>query len=110
MGTLRHITVLHWSIHPVQYVKAKETYLRACQRSPTSQTWSGVGVACYELSDLGQSEDALCEANILNNLDPVVWAYLTLVCLKVCVCVCVHVHNVGVCIRSVCSVGIDKLC
>ncbi|XP_064394779.1 cilia- and flagella-associated protein 70-like isoform X2 [Halichondria panicea] len=65
-----------------QFAKAKETYLRACHRSPTSQTWRGVGVACYELGDLSQAEDALCEANILNNLDPVIWAYLTMICLK----------------------------
>ena len=42
-----------------------------------------MGVACYHLNDLAQAEDALCEANILNNLDSTVWAYLTLVCLKV---------------------------
>ena len=45
--------------------------------------WRGMGVACYHLNDLAQAEDALCEANILNNLDSTVWAYLTLVCLKV---------------------------
>ena len=67
----------------MQYSKAKETYLRACRKTPSSQTWRGVGVACYHLNDLSQAEDALCEANILNNLDSVVWAYLTLVCLKV---------------------------
>jgi hypothetical protein len=39
-----------------------------------------VGVACYHLNDLAQAEDAICEANILNNLDSTVWAYLTLVC------------------------------
>ena len=36
-----------------------------------------------QLGDLAQSEDALCEANILNNLDPVVWTFLAMVCLKV---------------------------
>ena len=35
-----------------------------------------------QLGNLTQSEDALCEANILNNLDPVVWAYLTMVCVR----------------------------
>lgn len=54
-----------------------------CKQSPSSRVWLGVGVACYMLGDLQQAEDALCEANILNNLDPEVWAYLTMVCLKV---------------------------
>lgn len=40
-------------------------------------------MACYHLGNLEQAEDALAEANILNNLDPEVWAYLTMVCLKV---------------------------
>jgi Flp pilus assembly protein TadD len=34
------------------------------------------------LNELGEAEDALSEANILNNADPEVWAYLSLVCLK----------------------------
>ena len=64
-------------------MKGKEMYLRAYHKTPASQTWRGVGVACYHLNDLPQAEDALCVANILNNLDSTVWAYLTLVCLKV---------------------------
>ena len=66
-----------------QYEDARSTLLRACKHSPSSRTWFGVGVACYRLGDLEQAEDALSEANILNNLDPEVWAYLTMVCLKV---------------------------
>lgn len=34
------------------------------------------------MNELGEAEDALSEANILNNADPEVWAYLSLVCLK----------------------------
>ena len=45
-------------------------------------TWLGVGIACYRLGDLSQAEDALVEANILNNLDAAVWGYLSLVCLQ----------------------------
>ena len=35
-----------------------------------------------QLDELSEAEDALAEANILNNSDPEVWAYLCLVCLK----------------------------
>ena len=53
-------------------------------------------MACYHLNDLAQAEDALCEANILNNLDSTVWAYLMLVCIKVhwnCVTTCRCIVN-----------------
>ncbi len=39
-------------------------------------------VVVFQLSELSEAEDALAEANILNNSDPEVWAYLSLVCLK----------------------------
>ena len=34
------------------------------------------------MNELAEAEDALSEANILNNSDPEVWGYLSLVCLK----------------------------
>ena len=36
----------------------------------------------FQLNELTEAEDALSEANILNNSDPEVWGYLSLVCLK----------------------------
>lgn len=67
----------------MQYSRAKETYLRACSHTPSALTWHGVGVACYRLGQYEEAEEALCEANILNNQDPEVWAYLAMVCLQV---------------------------
>ena len=34
------------------------------------------------MGEMCDAESALTEANILNNLDPEVWAYLCLICLR----------------------------
>ncbi|KAL4238526.1 Cilia- and flagella-associated protein 70 [Mactra antiquata] len=65
-----------------RFSEAKTTFLMACKRSPSCVSWLGVGMACYRLGELPEAEDALSEANILNNSDPEVWGYLSLVCLK----------------------------
>ncbi|KAI0237880.1 Cilia- and flagella-associated protein 70 [Lamellibrachia satsuma] len=69
-------------LHEGRFQEAKNTFLMACKKSPTCVSWLGVGMACYRLDQLEEAEDALSEANILNNSDPEVWAYLSMVCLK----------------------------
>ncbi|XP_071787792.1 cilia- and flagella-associated protein 70-like isoform X3 [Asterias amurensis] len=65
-----------------EFQRAKDTFLLACKHSPSCISWLGVGIACYRLGEMSEAEDALCEANILNNSDPEVWGYLSLVCLQ----------------------------
>lgn len=64
-----------------QFRSARDTFLLACKKSPSCLSWLGVGIACYRLGDLCDAEDALTEANVLNNVEPEVWAYLCLLCL-----------------------------
>ncbi|XP_050413977.1 cilia- and flagella-associated protein 70 [Patella vulgata] len=65
-----------------KFQNAKNMFLMACRKSPSCVSWLGVGIACYRLNELTEAEDALSEANILNNSDAEVWGYLSLVCLK----------------------------
>ncbi|XP_010181728.1 PREDICTED: tetratricopeptide repeat protein 18, partial [Mesitornis unicolor] len=65
-----------------EYSRAKQTYLLACKNSASCLTWLGVGIACYRLEEMVEAEDALSEANALNNTNAEVWGYLALICLQ----------------------------
>lgn len=61
---------------------SKKLFLYPCKSTASCMSWLGVGICSYRLDQLDEAKSALCEANILNNKAPEVWAYLSLICLK----------------------------
>ena len=65
------------------YQEAKFVFLESCNNEiPTVQTWLGIGKACYHQGNYEEAEDALAEANMLDQRHPDVWALLSAVCLQ----------------------------
>ncbi|KAL2919158.1 hypothetical protein HK105_201433 [Polyrhizophydium stewartii] len=60
---------------------AKSMFLKASAIAPSSQSWLGAGKTCFALREYQEAEDAFAEANVLNNRDSEVWAYLALLSL-----------------------------
>lgn len=67
---------------PEDLERAKQVYLKACTSFATATAWAGVGIACYTRRQYKQAEDALIEANIMDNSNGVIWAYICLVCMQ----------------------------
>jgi len=66
-----------------QYGLAKDVFLYSCtNHTPTVHTWLGIGKACYYQGYYNEAEDALAEANMLDQRHPDVWAFLSAVCLQ----------------------------
>eukprot|EP00055_Hartaetosiga_balthica_P005971 m.18287 g.18287 ORF g.18287 m.18287 type:complete len:989 (-) comp4944_c0_seq1:155-3121(-) len=65
-----------------EFELAKTLFLRRCTSTTTSRGWFGLGVACYRLGELGESEEAFAEANMYDSKNPQIWGYLCLICLR----------------------------
>lgn len=65
-----------------KYRDALAAFIAGAKIWPCGLTWLGVGIAYYRLEDLLRAEQALNESNILNNLNPKTWGFLSLLCLR----------------------------
>lgn len=61
---------------------AKIVFSRCCEESATALSWEGLGLACLQLNEVNEAEDALTQANMMNDKNSYTWGALSLLCLK----------------------------
>ena len=61
---------------------AKLVYSRCCEESPTSTSWTMLGLSCLHLNEVNEAEEALTEGNIMDEQNPVNWGALAYLCAK----------------------------
>jgi len=65
-----------------KFYEAKDVAIKACKLLPSASSWLALGLACYKQNELGQAEEALCEANILDPSNPQVWGMLSVIAME----------------------------
>lgn len=58
---------------------ARKILLLACKYCPTPYTWLGAGLLYFHQKDYLSAEACFTQANVLDNVLPEIWAYLTIV-------------------------------
>lgn len=66
-----------------EYDAAKQVLLRACHRFSCATLWLDVARACVHTKSYEEAQQALAEANLLDNTNGHVWLYLALVFLRI---------------------------
>jgi Flp pilus assembly protein TadD len=69
-------------INQKRFSEALDIMLFGCTVYASSSLFHLVGVCCMRLDRMVDAEDALQEANLLNNRNPEVWAFLSILCLE----------------------------
>ena len=60
---------------------AKTVFLKCCKERMSTTSWIYLGLSLLRLGELPQAEDAISQANILDNLNPKVWGLMASLCL-----------------------------
>ena len=61
---------------------AKTVFMKVCKERMSTNAWFFLGLSLVRLGELPAAEDAIAQANILDNLNPVIWALNAILCLK----------------------------
>ena len=61
---------------------ARTVFLKCCKERVSTTSWFYLGLSMLRLGELSQAEDAISQANILDNTNPNVWGLMTILCLS----------------------------
>ena len=61
---------------------AKTVFMKVCKERMSTNAWFFLGLSLMRLGELAAAEDAIAQANILDNLNPLNWALNAILCLK----------------------------
>ena len=61
---------------------AKTVFLKVCKERTSTNAWFYLGLSLIRLGELAAAEDAVAQANILDNLNPQIWALNAILCLN----------------------------
>lgn len=64
------------------WADSKLVFNKCCEESPTSSSWTFLGLSCLYLNELNEAEEALTEGNIMDEQNPVNWGALAYLCAK----------------------------
>jgi len=56
--------------------------MKVCKERKSTNSWFFLGLSLLRLGELPAAEDAIAQANILDNLNPLIWALNAILCLK----------------------------
>jgi len=61
---------------------AKTVFMKVCKERTSTNAWFFLGLSLVRLGELAAAEDAIAQANILDNLNPQIWALNAILCLN----------------------------
>ena len=62
---------------------SKIVFMKCCKEFTSTTSWMYLGLSLLRLGEIAYAEDAFTQANILDNLNPKIWGYMTILCLTV---------------------------
>ena len=60
---------------------ARTVFLKCCKERVSTTSWYYLGLSMLRLGELCSAEDAISQANILDNTNPKIWGLMAILCL-----------------------------